>query len=107
MPFVYASLDSDSNSYQGMLGLARGTSRQINYVKLLHMQGIIKKPIVSLNFENPMSDTEVSQIGFGEVLYSEIMHGEDGIYTYSNLGRTQWGLRIDDFLYNGLDMTNG
>jgi len=42
MPFVYASLASDENSYQGMLGLARGTSRQINYVKLLHMQGVIK-----------------------------------------------------------------
>ena len=54
-----------------------------------------------------MSDTEISQVGFGEVLYSEVQGGEDGLYYYSNLGRTQWGLRIDDFLYNGLDMTNG
>ena len=71
------------------------------------MQGVIKHPIVSLNFEDPMSNTEISQIGFGEILYSEIAGGEDGVTFYSNLGRTQWGLRIDDFLYNGLDMTNG
>lgn len=75
MPFVYAELDSDDNTYQGMLGLARGNSQQINFVKLLYMQGSIKAPIVSLNYEDPMDSSQISQVAFGEVLYSEVEGG--------------------------------
>jgi len=87
MPFIYAPIVADENTYQGMLGLARGSKNSINYVKLLYMQGIISKPIVSLNFEDPMDKHQISQVGFGEILYDEIEYGENGINVYSNLGR--------------------
>lgn len=30
---------------------------------------------------------------------------EDGANYYSNMGRDKWGLMMDDFQYDGVDMT--
>lgn len=35
LPFIWASIDADENTYQGVLGLARGPQGRTNYVKLL------------------------------------------------------------------------
>lgn len=107
LPFVLASIDNDENSYQGVLGLARGKDNGASYVKALQRQGVIQDAVVSFNYENPDDWSQMSQVAFGEILYSEIDGGEDGTNFYSNLGRNQWGLLIDDFLYNDQDMTNG
>lgn len=107
MPFVYAPMDADVNSYQGVLGLARGRHNQINFVKMLQNQGVIKDALVSLNFEDYNDRSQMSMIAFGSILVNEIEGGESGLSWYTNLGRQQWGLQIDDFLYNDEDMTNG
>lgn len=39
--------------------------------------------------------------------YSEVDGGAEGLNYYTNLGLQQWGLLMDDFLYDGEDMTNG
>ena len=44
-------------------------------------------------------------ISFGQIDYSEVVGGEKGLNYYSNLAIDQWGLLMDDFLYNGTDMT--
>lgn len=49
----------------------------------------------------------MSQVAFGEIVYSEIEGGKDQTSFYSNMGLDRWGLLIDDFLYNDQDMTNG
>ena len=74
---------------------------------LLKSQGSINDAIVSFNFEDPEDWTQRSRVAFGEVVYSEIEGGEEGVNYYTNLGRQQWGLMIDDFLYDDNDMTNG
>ena len=76
-------------------------------MRLLQAQGAISKPIVTLNFEDPLDSLQNSQVGFGDILYGEIEGGEDGVNFYSNLGRDKWGLRINYLTYNGNDMTNG
>ena len=38
-------------------------------------------------------------------MYDQIDGGIDKFYGYSNLGQGKWGLLIDDFLYNDIDMT--
>lgn len=73
---------------------------------MLHLDGKIKEPIVSINYEDPEDVGQTSQIVFGEIIYSEIEGGKPYTNFYSNLGRDQWGLSIDDFLYGTLDMTN-
>lgn len=73
----------------------------------MQKQGVIKDAIVSFNFEDPEEWSQMSQVAFGEILYSEIEGGVAGANYYTNLGREQWGLLIDDFLYNDQDMTNG
>ena len=45
-------------------------------------------------------------ISFGQVDYSIVDGGEGRTVFYSNLGYKKWGLKIDDFSYNGIDMTN-
>ena len=110
MPFVYAPIakpEGSQSTLEGVLGLARGGHNQINYMGLLKSQGTIKDAIVSFNFEDPEDWTQRSQVAFGEVVYSEIEGGEEGVNYYTNLGRQQWGLMIDDFLYDDNDMTNG
>jgi len=37
--------------------------------------------------------------------YDEVSGGEDGLNYYSNLAIGKWGLLMDDFLYNDVDMT--
>lgn len=49
----------------------------------------------------------MSQVAFGEIVWSEIEGGQDTANYYTNLGRDKWGLLIDDFLYDNNDMTNG
>ena len=107
LPFVSAPIPYGDTAYRGVLGLAKGRPGQTNYVKQLKADGVIDKAIVSLNFEYTNVRNLVSQVAFGEIIYTEIEGGEQGIRYYSNLGRHQWGLQIDDFLYNGKDMTNG
>lgn len=48
----------------------------------------------------------MSQVAFGEIVFSEIEGGAEKANYYSNLGRDKWGLLIDDFLYDYNDMTN-
>jgi hypothetical protein len=48
-----------------------------------------------------------SKINFGHIDFSEVVGGEHGMNYYSNLGRDHWGLMMDDFMYNGIDMTAG
>ena len=90
-----------------MLGLARGSVKQPNYVKILYDLGVISQPIVSFNFEDPEDASSASQVAFGEIVYTEILGGKEYTNYYSNLGRDKWGLLIDDFLYEERDMTSG
>ena len=41
----------------------------------------------------------------GSVNYNEVEGGEEGLNYYSNLAVSHWGLKMDDLLYNGIDMT--
>ena len=97
--FILATILSDENTYQGVLGLGRGTKQRPSYPKLLHLQGVINEPIVSFNYEDPEDQGQASQIAFGEIIYAQIEGGKSQTNFYSNLGRDQWGLLIDDLLY--------
>lgn len=100
LPFILAPIVKDVNTYQGVLGLARGRADRPGYVQLLKKQGVIDHAIVSFNFEDPEEWSQMSQVAFGEILYSEIDGGAEKTNYYTNLGREKWGLLIDDFLYN-------
>jgi len=41
----------------------------------------------------------------GAINFNEIEGGEAGLNYYSNLAVGKWGLLMDDFLYNNVDMT--
>jgi len=41
----------------------------------------------------------------GTINYDEVEGGIDGLNYYSNLAIGKWGLLMDDFLYNSVDMT--
>lgn len=101
-----AKIDQNENSPQGLLGLAKGRNR-LTYINLLKEQKVIQKALVGINFEDPNESTSRSQISFGEIIFDEIEGGEKGANYYSNLGKDNWGLLIDDFLYDDNDMTNG
>lgn len=40
-------------------------------------------------------------------MFSEMAGGKASANYYSNLGKNKWGILIDDFLYDDMDMTNG
>lgn len=44
-------------------------------------------------------------ITIGSVNYDEVDGGEEGLNYYSNLAISNWGLLMDDFMYNSIDMT--
>lgn len=58
-----------------------------------------------MNFENPIDTQEQSHIQFGSINYDEIVDGEDGVSWYANLGVGQWGLLMDEFKYNDIDVS--
>lgn len=68
---------------------------------------MIRHAIVSFNFEAPGDDSQRSQVAFGVINYNEIEGKQAGTNVYTNLGRTQWAVMIDDFLYGSDDMTRG
>lgn len=108
-PFVLADnreIHLDGTSIGGVLGLSPARSNH-NYVLKLKEQGIINRAIVGINFEAWGDTHQRSRVSFGYIDFDEIEDGEDGANYYSNLGRDKWGLMMDDFFYNGVDMTEG
>ena len=87
----------------GVLGLAPSSNSIIN---ALYRADIIESPIIGINLENPMDDDQRSQVSLGFVDYDEVDGGEEGVNYYSNLAIDNWGLLMDDFLYNDTDMTD-
>jgi len=61
--------------------------------------------IVGINYENPSDVSQRSQISIGGINIKEVEGGYDGINYYNNLAIGKWGLLMDDFLYNDIDMT--
>ena len=51
LPFIRAPMDTDDNTYQGVLGLARGPGDRWSFVKYLQSQKVIRRAVVSFNFE--------------------------------------------------------
>lgn len=104
MEFLMANSVIGDFEANGVLGLAP-SGPITNYVQALKENGAIDKAIVGLNYENPMDTSVKSQITIGAINFAEIHGGEDGLNYYSNLAINKWGLLMDDFLYNGIDMT--
>jgi hypothetical protein len=44
-------------------------------------------------------------VQIGSIDYNQIEDGINGVNYYSNLAINKWGLLMDDFLYNDVDMT--
>lgn len=88
----------------GVLGLSpAGGARSI--LHRLWESGQIERQIFGLNFENPIDTDQRSVVKIGEVDYDEVEGGEAGINYYSNLAIGKWGLLMDDFMYDDVDMT--
>lgn len=87
----------------GILGLAP-TDKSYSIVKALYEQEKIPNQIVMLNYENPQQKDVRSQVLFGSIDYSLVMN--EKFNYYSNLAQGKWGLMMDDFLYNGVDMSS-
>lgn len=114
-PIILANMESDSNSYSAVLGLARGkgdkglgrreSEHSASFVYNLKDSDLIQNAIVSLNFEDPNNKALYSQIDFGEINYNEIQNGKKGTAFFSNLGKHQWGIMIKDLQYNQRDIS--
>lgn len=108
-PFVLADnreVVIDGTPIGGVLGLSPARTNH-NYVLKLKEQGIINRAIVGINYEAWGDTHQRSRVSFGYIDFDEIEDGEDGANYYSNLGRDKWGLMMDDFYYNNVDMTEG
>lgn len=89
----------------GILGLAlENDARSI--VRALKEQGVISSMVVAINYEDPLDKHTQSMISFGHVDYSIVAGGEGKTIFYSNMGFKKWGLKMDSFSYDGIDMTN-
>ena len=89
----------------GVMGFAPTTHFSQSFIWHLKRAGEIDKAILGLNFEDPSEHAHKSEVHFGSFNVDEIDGGEEGVNYYSNLGNGKWGLLMDDFLYNGEDMT--
>ena len=72
---------------------------------MLKEAGAIEKAIIGINYEAWGDTHQRSRIHFGYIDYREMLDEEDGANYYSNMGRDKWGLMMDDFMYDGVDMT--
>ena len=90
----------------GVIGLAPTKNTKINIIEQLYRQGVIANRAIGLNFENPLDTNQKSRISIGQIDYNEIEGGIDGLNYYSNRAVEKWGLEMDDFLYNDVDMTS-
>lgn len=97
------SVDGEFNA-NGVVGLAPSGSSK-SYVQSLKKNGQIKQAIVGINFEDPLDTDQKSIINFGSVNFEEVEGGESALNYYSNLAIGKWGLLMDDFAYNGMDLT--
>jgi hypothetical protein len=88
----------------GVVGLAPSGGKE-SIIEQLKASGMIKNKIIGLNYENPLDNNQKSVITLGNVNYDEVDGGQDGLNFYSNLAIGKWGLLMDDFMYNGVDMT--
>ena len=52
-----------------------------------------------------MDNDQRSQVQIGGINYDEVGGGADGLNYYNNLAIGKWGLLMDDFLYNDIDVT--
>jgi hypothetical protein len=102
--FVAAKNVIGSFSANGVLGFAP-TDDNRSFVKALKAAGKIEDEIVSFNYENPEDRDQRSQVQIGGISYAEIEGGADGLNYYNNLAIGKWGLMMDDFLYNDVDVT--
>lgn len=100
--FMVADKVSGDFYANGVLGLSPSSN---SFITALYRADIIESPIIGLNYENPLDDKSKSQISLGFVDYDDIDGGEEGVNYYSNLAIDNWGLLMDDFLYNDTDMT--
>ena len=89
----------------GVLGLAPTKKGQQSFIDQLQVQGVIDHRIVGLNFENPLDTDQASKISIGQIDYNEVENGIKGLNFYTNRAVDKWGLQMDDFLYNDIDMT--
>ena len=87
----------------GVVGLAPVRD---NFIDELYYQGVIRNRVVGLNLENPLDTDQKSRISIGQIDYNEVEGGVDGLNYYSNRAVGKWGLQMDDFLYDDVDMTS-
>ena len=66
---------------------------------------MIKNRVVGINLENPLDTDQKSRISIGQIDYNEVEGGVDGLNYYNNRAVGKWGLEMDDFLYDDIDMT--
>ena len=120
MPFLHAKeyrITVDGTEVGGIVGLgpyshslagtAYSNKYDSNLVWRMYHEEVIDYPIVGINYEPWGVRGLQSKLTFGYLDYTQIEDGEDGLNYYSNLGRDNWGLMMDDFMYNGIDMTEG
>lgn len=92
-------------SANGVLGLAPTDDPEQSYIDTLWREKIISQRVVGLNYENPLDTDQKSKVTVGQIDYDEIEKGQKGINYYTNKGDGFWGLKMDDFLYDNVDMT--
>ena len=85
----------------GVLGLAPSNDNR-SIVKTLKDQGQISRGIVALNYEDPLDTTQASSVGFGETDFAQVVGGEDGLETFSNVGFNEWALLVDHVMYGDM-----
>ena len=89
----------------GVIGLAPTKDLETNFIEMLQSQGVIKNKVVGINLENPLDTNQKSRISIGQIDYNEVEGGVNGLNYYNNRAVGKWGLQMDDFLYDDIDMT--
>lgn len=109
LSFMHADsyvLNFDGTDVAGIIGLGPHGGEH-NFVQALYDQRQIDEKKAIIHLQPWGVRGYQSQIVFGEVDYEKVVHNEEGMNYYSNLGRDHWGLMIDDFMYNGVDCAPG
>lgn len=102
--FVVGKTLIGSLESSGIVGLAPGHGNT-SIVQQLYDSNAIQSKIVALNYENPADVSKDSKITFGFIEPHLVVDNVIGIKYYQNLAVGKWGLLMDDFMYDGKDMT--
>ena len=84
---VLAPIGDDLNGYQGVLGLSHG---EMNYVKILEAEDVLKKNVVALDYDTHVQHP--TSVTFGE--FDQSQTKDDNLYVLPNAGHSKWALKV-------------